>query len=529
MIVHTSARRTAAGVPAAQTYDGPAELPRLTVDTTFPTVTGSTRTVSNQSEWDTEIAAAVGGDEIVLDTSFTGTLTLPNRTYGDSRDGWILIRSDNAAWQSASTTRITATTNMRTVTAPSSVEGYPALKTGGNASHHYYICGVSFAASASNFTYSLITIGEGETVLANVPEYIIFDRCYFAGDATLGARRAMAMNGANVAVINSYLKDFKENGSDSQAIMAWNAPGPLLIHNNYLEGSAENVMFGGVDPSISNLIPSDITITSNHFNKPSAWDALTWDEKNLLEFKNAQRVLVEKNYMCRIPAKDQDGFAIVITPRNQNNTAPWSTTRDITIRNNWLTEVGSAFIIAGSDTDGPTSDQTYRISIHDNVIEMGNGSVSPANMYALQTSAGPENVHIEHNTILNMVGTGGRVTYFYDNAIKDGADLVIQDNIVSWGAYGIWGESGLDGTNALNTHWSSWTCEDNVFLGGVVTNNPAGNYWPGVITSLFTDYANADYSLSGSSGYEDAASDGADIGVSNFAAVLAYKNAAIAG
>ena len=58
---------------------------------------------------------------------------------------------------------------------------------------------------------------------------------------------------------------------DTQAIGGWNGPGPYLIENNYLEAAGENVMFGGADPTIPNLVPSDITLRLNHLIKPRSW------------------------------------------------------------------------------------------------------------------------------------------------------------------------------------------------------------------------------------------------------------------
>ena len=49
----------------------------------------------------------------------------------------------------------------------------------------------------------------------------------------------------SVAVIDSYVSDFKEIGADNQALWAYNSPGPLKITNNYLEAAGENVLFGG--------------------------------------------------------------------------------------------------------------------------------------------------------------------------------------------------------------------------------------------------------------------------------------------
>src|SRR5206468_9330019 len=69
----------------------------------------------------------------------------------------------------------------------------------------------------------------------------------------------------------------------SQAICGWNGPGPYAITNNYLEGAGENLLFGGADPAIPNLVPADITITGNLFSKPVAWRSEGWSVKNRSE------------------------------------------------------------------------------------------------------------------------------------------------------------------------------------------------------------------------------------------------------
>jgi len=58
-----------------------------------------------------------------------------------------------------------------------------------------------------------------------------------------------------------------------------------------------------------------------------------------------------------------------ITPRNQGGSAPWSVTKDITIRYNQFVNLGQGFNISGSDNNHP-SQRTERISIHNNVIEV---------------------------------------------------------------------------------------------------------------------------------------------------------------
>src|SRR5690606_35569096 len=43
------------------------------------------------------------------------------------------------------------------------------------------------------------------------------------------------------------------------------------IINNHLEAAGENILFGGADPKIPDLVPSNIEIRNNHFYKNPAW------------------------------------------------------------------------------------------------------------------------------------------------------------------------------------------------------------------------------------------------------------------
>ena len=83
--------------------------------------------------------------------------------------------------------------------------------------------------------------------------------------------RGIALNSASTDVINSYVSDCHGLGFDTQAIAGWNGPGPFRIVNNYLEAAGENVMFGGADPKIPDLVPADIEFRNNHCSKPLSW------------------------------------------------------------------------------------------------------------------------------------------------------------------------------------------------------------------------------------------------------------------
>jgi hypothetical protein len=201
-----------------------------------------------------------------------------------------------------------------------------------------------------------VLLGSNARTASDLPHDIIFDRCYVHGDAQKGARRGLALNANSVAIIDSYLSDFKEDGADSQAIAGWNGPGPFLIVNNYLEAAGENVLFGGADPPTRDLVPSDIEIRRNHFSKSLWWRighptyaGTPWTVKNLLELKNARRVLVEGNVFDQNWGHGQTGFAILFTVRNQHGTAPWSAAEDVTFRRNIVRHTGSGVNILGRD------------------------------------------------------------------------------------------------------------------------------------------------------------------------------------
>src|SRR5207248_3550463 len=84
-----------------------------------------------------------------------------------------------------------------------------------------------------------------------------------------------------------------------------------------------------------------------------------------------RRVLVEGNIFEYNWDSSQSGKAIVFTPRNQGGNCTWCTVEDITFDKNVLRHSPSGFNIAGTDdghNQGAWSQQTARISIHDNLV-----------------------------------------------------------------------------------------------------------------------------------------------------------------
>lgn len=376
--------------------------------------------------------------------------------------------------------------------------------------HNYRLIGIEIRPVPARRIDNLVLMGDNVDSLREIPRYLIFDRCYIHGDPQVGTRRGIAMNAAYAAVINSHLSDFKRTDVDAQTIDVWNGPGPFLIANNYLEASGENILFGGADPSIAGLVPSDIEILGNHFSKPRAWKSgdpsyqgIPWSVKNILELKNAQRVLIKGNLFEFNWAQSQNGYSILFTVRNQDGSAPWSAVRDVTFVDNVLRHATNGINILGYD-DNFASAQTQRILVENNLFyDVGYDWSGGA---LLQMLDGTLNIHVVHNTALQS----GSVTTA-DGRPNHG--FLFASNIVLNNRYGIIGTDTGQGNGTLKRYFPDSEVTGNVFIGGSASNYPAGNYFPATSAELeFRNEAAHEYQLAATSPYKDKAKDGSNPG-----------------
>lgn len=488
-----------------------------TFDTTYSPPSGSTIKVPAGGDLQAALNNAQLGDTIVLQAgaTYTGPFTLPDKTTGS---GWIYVVSSNYSSLPAPGTRVSPTdaANMPKIVAPQDESAIVTVPD----SNHFRFVGIEFAPEPGAYVYEVIQIGEEDTSPAALPNNIVFDRCYIHADPTEPDRRGVEMDGAYIAIIDSYISGFKDVNTDNQAIAAWNTSGPLKIVDDYLEAAGENVIFGGTDSKASSLIPSDIDIEDNFFYKPLSLIGTDYNVKNLLELKSAQRVLVSGNTFENSPAGAQDGFALLITPRNQGGTAPWSTTTDISIVGNTFINVGSGINIAGFDSTYPTYPttnrgvMTQRVLVQNNLLEVT--GLGGADGRAFQFLDGGSDYTIDHNTIINTAAPPTSPNS--DFAIADSAsdpitNFVFTNNLSTHTAYGFFGNAVGTGTVALNANFSNWTFQKNALVGESAANYPTGNFFPATVGDVqFVNYTGGDYSLAATSPYKNAGSDGKDIG-----------------
>lgn len=282
------------------------------------------------------------------------------------------------------------------------------------------------------------------TIVDITGDHVTLDRMRVLGDPTTGGRHGIAGNGGDLTVRRSWVDDCFRTypGDDAQAFISWNSTGPIVLEDNYFAGGSETVMFGGADPVDAAHVPSDITIHGNTITKHPAWQTQAIGVKNTLEFKNARRVTVTDNDITQSwGGHGQDGYLLMLTPRNQGGKAPYSTVEDVVVTANRFAHAAAAIALLGGDNVQP-SQRLARIAIHDNAFTDLDPTLYTGSPRMILLSRGPSDVTITANTFAGVHATS--VVYFADATPKAEA-LVITDNHWPQTRYGVFGSGATVG------------------------------------------------------------------------------------
>ena len=505
-------------------------------------------------------------------------------------------------------------------------------------SHHWRLQLLEVPSTRMGYG-DIIQIGDGsraQNSLAMVPHDIDLDRLYIHGDPEFGQKRGIALNAAAVTIRNCHISDIKAVGIDTQAIGGWNGPGPLTIENNFLEASGENLLLGGADPGIANLVTAGVVVRRNYFTRPMAWrdpivseptgvtasqtgagslapasyayrvvaykvvgggatarstastsvtavvgtpGAVTvrwnavpgatqyyvygrssnamnqywivngtsfvdtgtagqsanvpttpgdrWLVKNLFELKNARDVRVEFNIFENNWAHGQAGYAILLTPRNQEGTCTWCVVSDVTFESNIIRNVAAGFNILGYDDLAP-SQQTTRITIRHTLAYGLRRSLGGNGWFALM-GASPSSVVMDHNTVDSdgsavIYVSGGTAT-----APQWVPDFHFTNNAARHNEYGINGTNFGFGNAIIANYFPAGEVRGNWLQGGTASRYPAGNYFSGTFGDTFVDAANGNFTPTAGGILVGRATDGTNIGANVEALLLATRNVAEGG
>jgi hypothetical protein len=568
---------------SASGFDGPAELPHIYIQTALANTpaSGSITEVNAGGNLQSALNSANCGDTIQLQAgaTFTGAFTFPAKSCDDNH--WIIIRTSAAdsslppegnrltpcyagvpslpgrpAFQCASTNNVLAKLVMAGVGS-----GPIVFATDAN---HYRFIGLevtrSFGTGVVSAVASIVTGGTANN--------IIFDRVWMHGTPQDETTRGVNLGGSTyLSVIDSFFTDFhcvSVTGSctDSQTInggLGSNPMGPYKITDNFLEAAGENILFGG---GAATTTPADIEITRNHMFKPLTWmkgqagyvggtNGNPFIVKNLVELKNAQRVLIDSNIMeDSWGGFSQVGFAILLTPKNQagsnnSNLCSICQVTDVTIRYNSISHVAAGMQIGNglSDNRGIAL-AGERYSIHDVIVDDIDGVKygGPGQFAQVSTGAGApllQDVTINHVTAFSpstLLLIGDEVAI--SSQMKN---FVFTNSIVNAGTYPVWSTGAGATANCavhnsplitFNACFSSYSFAANAVIatpsGYPGSKWPSGNFFPAsAATVQFVNYKGGnggDYHLQSSSPYKNLGTDGKDLG-----ADVDAINSAIAG
>jgi hypothetical protein len=503
----------------------------ITLCTPYPITTGRRVAVSNGEDLQRALDDARAGDNIVLTAGSVfrppqRSFTLRNRQIPVGH--WVVIRSAAAAFDAGGAvppnTRVGKDAIGAMPQIRATTDNAPAVLTEPGA-RGYRLVGLDIGGDPSLVQLTnLVDLREGSSD-------VVIDRCYLHGNDSGNFRRAVVVNGARLAVIDSYIENFHDTNTDSQAIGGATGPGPYKIVNNFLEAASESIMFGGSDPATQELVPTDIEIRRNLSSRRLAWRDAGTPVKNAFELKNARRVLVEGNVFEHVWRSGQDGTAIVLKSANQDGGCPWCVTEYVIFRDNVIRGAAHGVIINAAETGRrglPMPRRANHIRIENVLFEDVGGPDWGGGGKLFRVFGG-----VSDTTFTHITSRGNPLSILDPGDASDvNANLVFKYNIVERKYYGI-GAGGDEGEKTLTRNFPSFSYDQNVIVntsagteqaiddGALERRYPTRTWvvhgWDAV------GFTAGDSRLTATSRFHRAASDGKDIGV-DLDAIAAAQN-----
>ena len=446
-------------------------------------------TVSATDNLQTAINNAAGGTclQLAAGATYVGNFVLPNR----ATQGFVTITTQGYTNQPG--VRMTPT-KARLLAKILSASYTEAIGTNPGA-HGYIFRGVEVGATGAQQTtggMNMLVRLTDQVQGTNPPRDIQFQQTYVHGTPTMELRRTFRGDGQYLVLIDSWVDDAHSNNSDSQAWLGLNCAQYQLIQNNTLRAGHEIVMFGGGDPSSQACQPHDIVVRQNHIYHPPSWYKV-WQVKNCIETKNVVRYLIEGNVVENCWPDAQAGFGFVLKSENQDGTAAYTTTSDVTIQYNQIIGASSVFNLSGKGSSSNPNVTSARYDIHDNVCT----NVQPSQWsggqgIVVQLLSQITDVQFKNNTCYNDARSLG-------SASLDGGGgaaairLVVQNSAMHSGQYGWKCSGGSSGKPSLDMCAAGYVWQNVMVVGaGNCSGYPATTTCPASFPALPTASIGAD-------------------------------------
>jgi hypothetical protein len=165
---------------------------------------------------------------------------------------------------------------------------------------------------------SVVQIGlsdTGQSLISDAPADVILTAIFVPQHR---GKRAFEINGKNVSLMQCGCADVYDPAKrDSQGVLVWNAPGPVLVSGGSYEAASENILVGGAPTMIPNLVPAGLTFEDLILPKRAEWRGNTAiPVKNNFELKSGTGVIFRRSKIDGNWVSGQAGSSIVLTPRD---------------------------------------------------------------------------------------------------------------------------------------------------------------------------------------------------------------------
>lgn len=248
-----------------------------------------------------------------------------------------------------------------------------------------YLSQVGAIGSGGATTYGFLQyVGETSNATA-YPFHVVIDRCVAHGEAGLECQRAFRVHGKLVAVLETSVFHIGHSGNDGQSFLATSGSGPYYFRGCVFSGRerGECVMFGGGNVGAATEVPGDIQIVGCTFEDASQASGEGFENKNLLEFKVANRAAVDActfgPFRSNWPYSQL--YAVVVKLASQYGTdAGFIVCENVTIRRCRFIGVSSPLVINGTDGGADKANAVNRVEFVNNFVGPfhGNTPVTPS-------------------------------------------------------------------------------------------------------------------------------------------------------
>ena len=237
-------------------------------------------------------------------------------------------------------------------------------------------------AATSKDEQSVVQCGDNgptQTAAAQVPQRISFTKVVIPSHR---GKRGFELNCAATLNDSKALDVWAESLQDSQAIAVLNTCGPVTVKGGEYVAASENIMVGGDTLKVEGCIQGDLTFDGVALTKPEEWhtDGVRRGVKNLFELKSGVRVKLLNATLSGSWKAGQDGWAILITPRNG------SYVKDVLIDNVTVERVGGGIQFLGRNKGTDTPEATSGILVRNSRFAISRADYGGRGILALMTN-----------------------------------------------------------------------------------------------------------------------------------------------